>query len=142
MSWGLYHLGSLDGNSVLSSAISAYTDLGVVFVNSGGNNGNVNFHLKHDFESDTIASRIQFYSYDANPNMWGQSIHSWGEVGQGFSNALEVKNTAGQVVLQTPYYSTETTDTYIDTFLINETNVFVLQLDKVKLIEAFLGVWS
>ena len=32
MSWGLYHLGSLDGNSVLSSAISAYTDLGVVFV--------------------------------------------------------------------------------------------------------------
>ena len=122
MSWGLYHLGSLDGNSVLSSAISAYTDLGVVFVNSGGNNGNVNFHLKHDFESDTIASRIQFYSYDANPNMWGQSIHSWGEVGQGFSNALEVKNTAGQVVLQTPYYSTETTDTYIDTFLINETD--------------------
>ena len=122
MSWGLYHLGSLDGNSVLSSAISAYTDLGVVFVNSGGNNGNVNFHLKHTFESDTIASRIQFYSYSANPNMWGQSIHSWGEVGREFSNALEIKNTSGQVVAQTPYYSTETTNTYIDTFLINETD--------------------
>ncbi len=122
MSWGLYHLGSLDGNSVLSSAISAYTDLGVVFVNSGGNNGNVNFHLKHAFESDTIASRIQFYSYGANPNMWGQSIHSWGEVEQEFSNALEIKNTAGQIVLQTPYYSTETTNTYIDTFLVNETD--------------------
>ena len=39
MSWGLYHAGTLDGNSVLSTAISAYTDLGVVFVNSGGNNG-------------------------------------------------------------------------------------------------------
>ena len=74
MSWGLYHLGSLDGNSILSSAISAYTDLGVVFVNSGGNNGNVNFHLKHSFNQDTIASRIEFYSYSANPNMWGQSI--------------------------------------------------------------------
>ena len=120
MSWGLYHLGSLDGNSVLSTAISAYTDLGVVFVNSGGNNGNVNFHLKHTFESDTIASRIQFYSYSANPNMWGQSIHSWGEVGQPFSNALEIKNTSGQVVAQTPYYSTQNTDTYIDTFLVNE----------------------
>ncbi len=120
MSWGLYHLGSLDGNSVLSTAISAYTDLGVVFVNSGGNNGNVNFHLKHTFESDTIASRIQFYSYSANPNMWGQSIHSWGEVGETFSNALEIKNTSGQVVAQTPYYSTQNTDTYIDTFLVNE----------------------
>ena len=120
MSWGLYHLGSLDGNSVLSTAISAYTDLGVVFVNSGGNNGNVNFHLKHTFESDTIASRIQFYSYSSNPNMWGQSIHSWGEVGKEFANALEIKNTSGQVVAQTPYYSTQTTNTYIDTFLVNE----------------------
>jgi minor extracellular serine protease Vpr len=79
MSWGLYHFGSLDGNSILSSAITAYTDLGVVFVNSGGNNGNVNFHLKHEFNDDTMATRIQFYSYASNPNMWGQSIHSWGE---------------------------------------------------------------
>ena len=120
MSWGLYHLGTLDGNSVLSAAISAYTDLGVVFVNSGGNNGNVNFHLKHTFESDTIASRIQFYSYSSNPNMWGQSIHSWGEVGKEFANALEIKNTSGQMVAQTPYYSTQTTNSYIDTFLVNE----------------------
>tara|TARA_B100001287_G_C22684142_1_gene532263 strand:+ start:2595 stop:4763 length:2169 start_codon:yes stop_codon:yes gene_type:complete len=122
MSWGLYHLGTLDGNSVLSAAISAYTDLGVVFVNSGGNNGNVNFHLKHNFESDTIASRIQFYSYSAHPYMWGQSIHSWGEVGKEFSNALEIKNSGGQIIAHTPYYSTGTTNTYVDTFLINETD--------------------
>ena len=117
MSWGLYHLGSLDGNSILSSAISAYTDLGVVFVNSGGNNGNVNFHLKHSFNQDTIASRIEFYSYSANPNMWGQSIHSWGEVGTSFSNALQIKNSGGQIVAQSPYYSTATTNAYVDTFL-------------------------
>lgn len=118
MSWGLYHLGSLDGNSVLSSAISAYTDLGVVFVNSGGNNGNVNFHLKHSFSGDTISSRIQFYSYAANTNMWGQSIHSWGEVGSSFSNALEIKNSGGQVVAHSPYYSTTETQTYVDSFLV------------------------
>ena len=118
MSWGLYHLGSLDGNSVLSSAISAYTDLGVVFVNSGGNNGNVNFHLKHSFSGDTISSRIQFYSYAANPNMWGQSIHSWGEIGSSFSNALEIKNSGGQVVAHSPYYSTAETQTYVDSFLV------------------------
>ena len=118
MSWGLYHLGSLDGNSVLSSAISAYTDLGVVFVNSGGNNGNVNFHLKHSFSGDTISSRIQFYSYAANTNMWGQSIHSWGEVGSSFSNALEIKNSGGQLVAHSPYYSTTETQTYVDSFLV------------------------
>ena len=42
MSWGLYHLGTLDGNSLLSQAIDGYSELGVVFANSGGNNGNVN----------------------------------------------------------------------------------------------------
>ena len=118
MSWGLYHLGSLDGNSVLSTAISAYTQLGVVFVNSGGNNGNVNFHLKHTFEEDTIATRIEFYSYSANSNMWGQSIHSWGEISAPFSNSLQIKNSGGQVVAQTPYYSTESTEDYVDTILV------------------------
>lgn len=35
MSWGIYHFGTLDGTSLLSQAITAYTDLGVIFVNSG-----------------------------------------------------------------------------------------------------------
>ena len=86
MSWGLYHAGTLDGNSVLSTAISAYTDLGVVFVNSGGNNGDVNFHIKHQYNSDTIESRINFYSYSSHQYMWGQSIHAWGEVGNAFQS--------------------------------------------------------
>jgi len=38
MSWGLYHFGTLDGNSLLSQAISAYSALGVVFSNYWGNN--------------------------------------------------------------------------------------------------------
>ena len=118
MSWGLYHFGSLDGNSILSTAIAAYTDLGVVFVNSAGNNGNVNFHLKHEFNNDTIATRIQFYSYASNPNMWGQSIHSWGTAGNSFSNKLQIKNTAGQIVAESPFYNTENVNAYIDSMLI------------------------
>jgi hypothetical protein len=118
MSWGLYHFGTLDGTSLLSQAISAYTDLGVVFTNSGGNNGNVNFHLKKTFNSDVLKSKIDFYSYSANPNMWGQSVHAWGEVGKSFSNGIIITNSTGSILAESPYYSTNSTPTYIDTFLL------------------------
>ena len=118
MSWGLYHFGTLDGTSLLSQAITAYTDLGVVFVSSGGNNGNVNFHLKKTFSNNVLKTRINFYDYNANPNMWGQSIHSWGEVGNNFSNGLIITNSSGVVLAESPYYATNTTNTYIDTFLV------------------------
>lgn len=118
MSWGLYHFGTLDGNSLLSQAISAFTNLGVVFVNSGGNNGNVNFHLKKTFTNDVLRSRIAFYDYAANPNMWGQSIHAWGEVGQNFANGIIVTNSSNTILSESPYYSTANTPNYIDTFLL------------------------
>ena len=118
MSWGLYHAGTLDGNSILSNAISAYTDLGVVFVNSGGNNGNVDFHLKHEFTNDTMKTRVNFYSYSAHEYMWGQSIHSWGEVGNSFSNKIQIKNFSGTVLAESPFYSTATVGAYVDTFIV------------------------
>ena len=46
MSWGLYNMGPLDGTSLLSQAIDNYSDMGVVFVTSAGNNGGVDFHIK------------------------------------------------------------------------------------------------
>jgi len=118
MSWGIYHFGTLDGTSLLSQAITAYTDLGVIFVNGGGNNGNVNFHLKKTFSNDVLKSKIDFYDYNANENMWGQSIHSWGEVGNNFSNGLIVTNSAGLVLVESPYYATNNTPSYIDTFIV------------------------
>ena len=118
MSWGIYHFGTLDGTSLLSQAITAYTDLGVIFVNSGGNNGNVNFHLKKTFSNDVLKSKIDFYDYNANANMWGQSIHSWGEVGNNFSNGIIVTNSVGLVLVESPYYATNNTPSYIDTFIV------------------------
>jgi len=118
MSWGLYHIGTLDGNSLLSQAIDAYSDLGVVFSNSGGNNGNVNFHIKKTFTNDSIKSRIEFYPYASNANMWGQSIHAWGEQGNSFEAGLMVYTSAGSMLVESPFYSTATTSTYIDSFLV------------------------
>lgn len=119
MSWGLYHIGTLDGNSLLSQAIDAYSALGVIFSNSGGNNGSVNFHIKKQFNNDSIKSRVEFYSYASNPNMWGQSIHMWGEQGNEFEAGLKIYNATGSTMLvESPYFSTATTTTYIDTFLV------------------------
>jgi subtilisin family serine protease len=118
MSWGLYHFGTLDGTSLLSQAIDAFSNLGVVFVNSGGNNGAVNFHLKKTFNNDLLKSRIEFYDYSANPNMWGQSIHAWGEAGQAFENGLIITNSSNVLLAETPFYNTATTSSYIDTFLV------------------------
>ena len=122
MSWGLYHFGTLDGTSTLSQAISAFSDLGVVFVNSGGNNGNVNFHLKKTFANNLLKSKVDFYSYTANANMWGQSIHAWGEVGQSFESGIIVTNSSNAVLVESPFYNTSTTTSYIDTFLVTGTD--------------------
>lgn len=119
MSWGLYHTGALDGTSILSQAMDDYSDLGVIFVTSGGNNGNVNFHVKKDFTNDTIRTRINFYSAPL-ATLWGQSIHGWGDVGGSFSGGLQILSASNEILVETPWYSTLTTDTYIDSFIVAE----------------------
>ncbi len=116
MSWGLYHFGTLDGTSTLSQAISGFADLGVVFANSGGNNGGVNFHLKKTFNNDVLKSKVDFYPYSSNVNMWGQSIHAWGEVGKSFENGIIVTNSSNATLVESPFYSTNNTTNYIDSF--------------------------
>lgn len=116
-SWGLHYIGNLDGTSLISQAIDQYSELGVVFASSGGNNGDVNFHLKKTFDNDTLRSKVDFYSYSANPNMWGQSITMWGEVGKSFSARVKVLNSINQFQTQSDFIPTSTTE-YIDTFLI------------------------
>lgn len=134
MSWGLYHMGTLDGSSLLSQAISQYTDLGVVFVNSGGNNGNVNFHIQKNFTPDDslLKSKIDFYSYAANPNMWGQSIHAWGEPGKEFSIGFEVLNNANAFLADIPFMHTNNQNNYLDSILVvgSDTLYFNIAVDS------------
>lgn len=118
MSWGLYHTGALDGTSVLSQALDAYTDQGVLFVTSAGNNGDVNFHLQHDFSNDTIVSGISFYNSSTLTTLWGQSIHAWGDAGNSISMGVRIMNNSNQVLADGPMYSTITTTSYIDTFIV------------------------
>lgn len=117
MSWGLYYFGTLDGNSLTSQAIDALSAQGVVFCNSAGNNGNINFHLKKDFNADTLKSRVSFYTY-SDPNFWGQSVNMWGEVDHSFKSKIQFLDAANALVAETPLFDTEIDTNYIDTTLI------------------------
>ncbi|MFN0032191.1 MAG: S8 family peptidase [Flavobacteriales bacterium] len=121
MSWGLYYIGTQDGNSLLSQAIDQLSEEGVVFVSSAGNNGNNNFHIKKTFDNDVMTTRIAFDSY-ANPVMWGESITMWGEPAHPFETKLMIYNGVGTLLGETPMWGTAYTDVYVDSLLVINTD--------------------
>jgi minor extracellular serine protease Vpr len=128
MSWGVYYnqMGSLDGFSLLSEAIDELSATNqVVFVGAAGNNNGTNFHIKKTFNNNIFNSLIGFYSYAANPYMWGECITAWGQQGHNFSNKISVYNNLGTLLVSSPFYSTSTTG-YLDSILVagNDTIVF------------------
>ncbi|MGB0805194.1 MAG: S8 family serine peptidase [Salibacteraceae bacterium] len=131
MSWGLYYLGPLDGTSIISQAFDAFADEGVIIVTSGGNNGNDEFHIKKEFNSDSVVTKIDFYPYSAHASMWGQSVSMWGEKQHPFSARLEVYQN-GALIMNTPTYSTNTAVPYLDSILVNgqDTVFFNLATDS------------
>jgi minor extracellular serine protease Vpr len=133
-SWGLHHIGTLDGNSLLSQALNDYSDLGVVFCSSAGNNGAYNFHIKHVFTGETIKSRINFSQ--STPTMWGQSISMWGEVGNSFSSGIQVLNSSNSLLMESSLYSTSSTPNYVDEFMVNglDTVYFNISADDVHIL--------
>ncbi|MDG1331911.1 MAG: S8 family peptidase [Crocinitomicaceae bacterium] len=128
MSWGLYHMQAIDGTSLLSQALDYYSDLGVVFVTSAGNNGGENFHIKKDFVNDSLLTRINFYYSPTLASLWGQSIHAWGTPGEEFSIGLKVLNSSNTLLAESQYFSTATTAGYIDTFLVAGTDTVFFNL--------------
>jgi len=117
-SWGNYRLFPLDGTSLMSQGIDAFSDLGVVFVFSAGNNGDISFHLKKTFAGDSVKTRIMGFEYNNDPDLWGQSVGMWGEPGKPFSIQLRILNNQNVLVGQSALLNTATNAAYIDTFMI------------------------
>lgn len=117
-SWGNYRLFPLDGSSLMSQAIDAFSDLGVVFVFSAGNNGDINFHLKKSFAADSVKTRIMGFDYINDKDLWGQSISMWGEAGNEFSVQLRILNEANELLVQSDLINTANAAAYQDTYLI------------------------
>jgi len=118
MSWGLYHMDAIDGTSIISQALDAYSAQNVVFVTSGGNNGDTPFHIKKNYSGDILKSRINFYSNPGLGTVWGQSVHMWGETGNEISSAIQILDLSNQVLDQSPWYNTTTTTNYVDSFIV------------------------
>lgn len=128
MSWGLYHFQSIDGTSLMSQALDNYSSLGVVFVTSTGNNGGENFHIKKEFASDSLLTRINFYTSSTLNTLWGQSIQSWGTPGESYSVGIKVLTNSNVLLGESAYYSTATTSNYIDSFVVVGTDTVFFNL--------------
>lgn len=117
MSWGLYHIGTLDGSGLLSEVLNDLSDQGVVFVTSAGNNGDTPFHIKKTFNNDTIFTKVNFYDYSAHPSMWGQNVIMWGT--DTFQFAANIKVYNGNVLeTQSEFYFTKNNINTFDTILL------------------------
>jgi minor extracellular serine protease Vpr len=125
MSWGLYYMGTMDGTSLLSQAIDQLSKQGVVFVTSAGNNGDVNFHIKKDFNNDSIRTRISFYGYSQHPAMWGQCITMWGEPSKPFGAQLEIYDAANILLNSSAVFNTSLNAGYIDTMMVIGTDTIL-----------------
>ncbi len=129
MSWGLYYIGPMDGTSLISQAIDEYSEDGVIFVTSAGNNGGEQFHIKKEFDKDTLHTGIGFYTY-TYPLLWGQSISMWGETGMRFNSQLLLIDSEDSIVHITRPYSTHVAEGYIDTAIILDSDTVFYNISK------------
>lgn len=126
MSWGLYYMGNIDGSGQLAKTMDSLSDLGVVFVTSAGNNGDVNFHISQNFaqQTDTLRTQITFYGGE-HAALWGQSVSMTNSAMCPFQFSMHFLNTDNERIAQTPLFSTLEGNNYIDTFqVIGEDTVF------------------
>ena len=111
-SWGMYRLGTMDGQSILSRAINSYSDSGVVFVTSGGNNGDAKFHIEQTFGTDDTLGSIATYYV----NGIGQVLTYWGDPGQDFSVGFCMSRDGR--IYRSPLYATAADITYMDSMML------------------------
>ena len=115
-SWGMYTLGTIDGTSLVSQAINNLSDSGIVFVTSGGNNGNDNFHISKTFvpgTPDTLRSMAKYYG---NREI-GQGIIMWGEPGKSFEASFAMVHGSDSVCFR--WVNTANGSFYLDSVLWN-----------------------
>lgn len=123
-SWGMYSFSTLDGTSLLSQAINAWSDEGIVFCTSGGNNGrtSIPFHISHTFRNDTIDTlrTVAIRASDIySIHETGQVLIIWGEEGHDFSAGIRLRKN-DSTLWHTPMFNTALGDTVIYDSLLHE----------------------
>lgn len=108
-SWGMYSFSCIDGHSLLSEAINAWSDEGIVFCTSAGNNGDKPFHVCRTFRPDTldtlrtvVVRASDIYRLDEA----GQGLIMWGQKGTDFKAQIRLASTSIDTVWESPMYNT------------------------------------
>lgn len=116
-SWGMYTFSNLDGTSLLSQAINHWTDSGIVFVTSAGNNGDENFHLHYNFthSADTVKTHANWYSSGV-----GQAIIHWGEPGKQFAAGFYLLSNDLSDTIWGPRYGTDYAAGYAEGYVVSK----------------------
>lgn len=121
-SWGMYSFSNLDGTSLLSQAIDAWSAEGIVFCSSAGNNGDDKFHNSRTFTTDSTDTLRTVATWFRSSQATGQVLILWGEPGHDFSTAFGMKDGTGVTAID--YINTADGDTIIyDTLYVGETAV-------------------
>lgn len=131
MSWGLHYMDNLTGNGRMAQAMQTLSDQGVVFVTSAGNNGDVPFHIEHNFQQDTIHTEIAFSGGAAH--YWGQSISMTSSENENFAFSFTICNENYDLLVESPMYHTLQGNSYIDSFLIinnSDTVFYNIKIDQ------------
>ena len=115
-SWGMYTLGPIDGTSLVSQAINSLSDSGIVFVTSGGNCGNDDFHLSKAFTPNTPDTLRSLAKYYGNREI-GQGIIMWGEPGKSFEASFAMVHGEDSVCFR--WVNTANGTFYLDSALLN-----------------------
>lgn len=132
MSWGLYYIDNFTGTGRIGQKMEELSDLGVVFVTSGGNNGDTDFHISHNFatEQDTLKTIFNFAG--GSSLQYGQSISMTNSPQSSFSFAIQVLNSSFQPIAITPFYNTADSSGYFETFFVvnNDTIFYTAEIDQ------------
>lgn len=121
-SWGMYSFSCLDGHSLLSEAINSWSDEGIVFCTSAGNNGAERFHTSYTFTADSTDTLRTVATWFRSTQATGQVLILWGEEGHDFSVAFGMKDNTGVAAID--FITTAIGDTVIDdTLFVEETAV-------------------
>ncbi|MBR1851511.1 MAG: S8 family peptidase [Bacteroidales bacterium] len=118
-SWGMYTFSSLEGQSLLSQTIDTMASQGVIFCTSAGNNGDVNFHLVHDFsqtQGDTLRTFATIFRSPAAHDYGeaGQALIMWGEPERDFKAQIRYQ-LDDSTEWTSPWYSTDSITIIFDT---------------------------
>ena len=132
MSWGLYYIDNFTGTGRIGQKMEELSDLGVVFVTSGGNNGDVNFHISHNFETESDTLKTVFTFAGGSSYQYGQSITMTHSPNTPFSFAVQVMDNSYTPILSTPFYNTVDSSGYFESFILvnNDTVFYTVEIDQ------------